>query len=77
MDKEKLSKAKELDYKIDAIKLEIDRIDDIKNDNLNILVTDNYRYFDIPPELKNTLILLVINHYEEKLKELEQEFEEM
>lgn len=79
MNKEKLRKAKELDCKIDDLKSKINKIDDIKNDSRTICVT-NYNCsaaIVVPPELENIFISSVRNYYEEKLKKLEQEFEEM
>lgn len=77
MDNEKLIKAQKLNSKIGDIKLAIDKTEDIRNNNKSIFVSDYVCSVVIPPELKNVLILLLKNHYEEELKELEQEFKEL
>lgn len=77
MDKEKLIKAMEINRKIDDIKLVIGKTDDIINNNKGIFVTNYACSAVIPPELKNVIIVLLKNYYEEELHKLEQEFKEM
>lgn len=77
MTKEKLIKANDIEEQIANVKLLVEKISSINDDDTGTQLTNYKKYVPVPLELKNVFITLLKNHYEEKLNKLEQEFEKM
>lgn len=79
MDKEKFNKVKELYCEIDNSRKIISYIKKIKKGDIKIKICDiDYcMLIAVPEELKGSIIDLIDNHYKSKLKNLEQELEEI
>lgn len=73
---EKMEKAKELNNRIKYIEEQLQRVELVDGKNQTEIVSNN-KMFYLPIDIKDTIILLCKSHYENKLKQIKKEFEEL
>lgn len=73
---EKLEKAKRLKQEIENFKNQLERIDRVTKET-NLIISGNNSNFNLPLDIRDTIILLCKTTYQTKLEKVIKEFEEL